>query len=108
MKYLGLKISARAHSVDEIGAQKSNERELRRPRVRDVVRHVARVCEPLISPWRVPESLDQNAFEHFGGWESGARWRYDANVDPLVAQCDCESKNERPGSVSFPLWKGVR
>src|SRR5450759_5789932 len=83
---LGLEAASRANGVDEIRAEKSDEREPGGPGRSDVARHVSRVGKLLVAARCVPESLDADPLDHFFGGKTGARRSNDANVDVFSAE----------------------
>src|SRR5450759_676643 len=82
---LRLEAASRANGVDEIGAEKSDEREPGGPGRGDVARHVSRVGQLLVAARCVSESLDADPIDLFFGGKTGARRSNDANVHVLSA-----------------------
>src|SRR6202049_3627367 len=60
---LRLEAASRPNSVDEIGAEESDQGESGGPGRGDVTRHVSRVGQLLVAARCVPESLDANALD---------------------------------------------
>src|SRR5256885_7871499 len=100
MNELRLEVSARPHCVNEIGPQEPDECELCGPGSSDVARHVAGVCETLVSAWRIPEALDKNALEYFGGWQTGAGGGPHPHADVPLAQRPGEAGGVSSASAS--------
>jgi hypothetical protein len=96
-----------ANRMNEVGAKKTNHRQTRAPRRRDILRHGAAVGELLVSPRRVSEAVDLNAAHFLRRGETGSRGRNDAHMDVFAAEGDGESQYEVARGIPFRSRKGM-
>jgi hypothetical protein len=65
-----LEASARTNRGNEVGPEKTYEREARAPRSSDIPRHVSGVGQFLVPPRCVTKTLDSYSIELFNGGEA--------------------------------------
>ena len=94
MNYIGLERSTRGHRSREVGAEKTEQRKPRAPGCGNVLRHVTRICEFLVSSRRVPEALHVNPVDRFFGRVALRRRGYYLYLDTLALQRDGQTKEE--------------
>ena len=81
VNHVRLIFAARAHGGAKLGAKEPEQREAGAPRVADLLRHVARVGERLITSRRVVEARDAGSVDASLLEDAGTGWRDDADVD---------------------------
>ena len=96
---VGIEAPPRSHGTDKVGSEETDEGKACSPRARDILSHVARVCELLVTARGIAESLDRDSVDLFLCRHAFSGRRYDVDFDAFVAKRNGQSQNERSRRV---------